>query len=401
MPAQGSSRTPTTSRSIGPATSTSPMARTTGSRCSPPVGIPAPVRHARVRRGRTDIANAVAVDAAGNVYVADRGNARVMMFNSAGSFVKGWGWGVDSAADAFQTCTAASLCEIGTSVDSRTESRRVLHVPQAIAVDAGGDVYVSEPPAASRSSGTDPAADRQLLHRLGRARHPARPVRPAVRPGARLDGVQHLRRRARELPRPEVHHDRQLPPDDRLARLRPRAAERGRGRGGGPGGNVWVAESTNRRISKFTPGGAFLGSYTGYKPGNGAFSPSAIIFGPAGRPLRARLCLRPDFPASTGFGSPPPRPELGKLVRLDVVKGKVFVKVPAGSARASGSAAQGRRIRPADRGADGSRPLDPRHHSRHGEAHARRATRRARPSRASSPPASSRCSSRASAARRA
>ena len=37
---------------------------------------------------------------------------------------------------------------------------------------------------------------------------------------------------------------------------------------------------------------------------------------------------------------PPPRPELGKLVRLDVVKGKVFVKLPAGSARTSGSAAQ-------------------------------------------------------------
>src|SRR5687767_13909163 len=36
--------------------------------------------------------NAVAVDSAGNAYVADRSNHRVMQFDSAGAFVRGWGW---------------------------------------------------------------------------------------------------------------------------------------------------------------------------------------------------------------------------------------------------------------------------------------------------------------------
>ena len=106
-----------------------------------------------------------------------------------------------------------------------------------------------------------------------------------------------------------------------------------------PEGNVWVAESTNRRISKFTPDGAFLASYTGYQPGNGAFSPSAIIFGPQGDLYVLDFASVPIFQIYR-LREPPPRPELGKLVRLDVVKGKVFVKLPAGSARASGSAAQ-------------------------------------------------------------
>ena len=106
--------------------------------------------------GEMNTANGVAVDSAGNVYVADRGNSRVMQFNSAGSFVKGWGWGVDSAADAFQTCTAASLCEIGTSVNSGTKLGG-LFIPQAIAVDAGGDVYVSEFAGDERVQRYDPA----------------------------------------------------------------------------------------------------------------------------------------------------------------------------------------------------------------------------------------------------
>ena len=151
--------------------------------------------------GELSYANGVAVDSAGNVYVADRGNARVMQFNSSGGFVRGWGWGVDSAADAFQTCTAASLCEIGTAVDSRVKAGGFA-TPQAIAVDASGDVYVSDFAIGQQVQRYRPAPDRQLHHRLRRAGLRTRPIRPAGRLGARLDGVQHLRRRPRQLPRP-------------------------------------------------------------------------------------------------------------------------------------------------------------------------------------------------------
>ena len=49
------------------------------------------------------------MDATGNVFVADRNNHRVMQFDAAGTFVQGWGWGVDTPADAFEVCTAGSI----------------------------------------------------------------------------------------------------------------------------------------------------------------------------------------------------------------------------------------------------------------------------------------------------
>ena len=64
---------------------------------------------------------------------------------------------------------------------------------------------------------------------------------------------------------------------------------------------------------------------------------------------------------------PPERPTIGRTVTVDVVKGEVFVRLPAGSVGA-GRARQGGGLRAADRGAIDPGPLDPRHAQGHGAA---------------------------------
>ncbi len=60
----------------------------------------------------------VAVDAAGNVYVADTGNNRIQMFDSQGRFLAKW----------------------GTTGSSLGQFRR----PSGVAVDADGNIYVAD-----------------------------------------------------------------------------------------------------------------------------------------------------------------------------------------------------------------------------------------------------------------
>ena len=83
-------------------------------------------------------------DVTHDVYVADTGNARVDEFESNGTFIRAWGWGVaDGITDALQTCTLTCFAGIpGSGAGQFT-------TPTFIAVDnsAGtsqGDVYVAD-----------------------------------------------------------------------------------------------------------------------------------------------------------------------------------------------------------------------------------------------------------------
>jgi NHL repeat-containing protein len=49
----------------------------------------------------------------GRLYVADKGNNRVEVFEEDGDFLFAFGWGVDTGAAALQTCTTASGCQAG------------------------------------------------------------------------------------------------------------------------------------------------------------------------------------------------------------------------------------------------------------------------------------------------
>lgn len=80
--------------------------------------------------------------ASGDVYVFDRGNARVQQFTADGGFVRAWGWGVDDGSDQFQICTSA--CEAGIEGGNGGQFPGG-NAAGSVAIDAGGNVYVSDP----------------------------------------------------------------------------------------------------------------------------------------------------------------------------------------------------------------------------------------------------------------
>jgi hypothetical protein len=75
------------------------------------------------------------------LYVADRGNARVEEFDPWGVFIRAWGWGVRDGSPEPQVCTAATGCQEGIAGNGAGQFNGM----SAIAVDpASGAVYVSE-----------------------------------------------------------------------------------------------------------------------------------------------------------------------------------------------------------------------------------------------------------------
>src|ERR1700722_1438354 len=95
----------------------------------------------------------VAVDnssgpAAGDIYVADTGNARVDQFDSSGHFLRAWGWGVADGKEEFEICT--TVCQKGIVPTEPAHSQPgQFDTPAYIAVDRSsgpsiGDVYVAD-----------------------------------------------------------------------------------------------------------------------------------------------------------------------------------------------------------------------------------------------------------------
>jgi hypothetical protein len=78
------------------------------------------------------------------VYVADRNNNRVDVFEANGNFLEAFGWGVDTGAAELQTCTTASGCQAGIAGSGAGQ----FSSPTRIAVDnvsgsaSRHDVYV-------------------------------------------------------------------------------------------------------------------------------------------------------------------------------------------------------------------------------------------------------------------
>jgi prepilin-type N-terminal cleavage/methylation domain-containing protein len=84
--------------------------------------------------------SAIGVDTSGNVYVADTGQYRVEKFNSSGTFLTMWGWGVQDGASALETCTSG--CQAGITGTGNGEMGG--YGPQALAVDPTGNVWVDD-----------------------------------------------------------------------------------------------------------------------------------------------------------------------------------------------------------------------------------------------------------------
>ncbi|MEM7115242.1 MAG: 6-bladed beta-propeller [Chloroflexota bacterium] len=79
----------------------------------------------------------IAVDASGNVYVADTGKNRIQKFDYEGNFVSMWGSGVNGGSGA-EVCT--NLCSNGSSGTGEGEFNN----PVGLATDSSGNVYVAD-----------------------------------------------------------------------------------------------------------------------------------------------------------------------------------------------------------------------------------------------------------------
>jgi len=83
----------------------------------------------------------VAIDSTGNVYVGDASiNHRVQKFDSSGTFLRMWGWGVDDGSNEFQICTSG--CQAG--ISGSGDGQFFLFGPQGVAVDSADNVYVAD-----------------------------------------------------------------------------------------------------------------------------------------------------------------------------------------------------------------------------------------------------------------
>jgi NHL repeat len=85
--------------------------------------------------------NSVAINAAGDLIVADGANNRIVEFSADGSFIRAFGFDViPGGSTGFEICTAATACKAGTSGGGAGQ----LTLPSGIAVDAAGNISVAD-----------------------------------------------------------------------------------------------------------------------------------------------------------------------------------------------------------------------------------------------------------------
>ncbi len=80
----------------------------------------------------------IAVDGADAVYVADTAYHRIQKFDSSGTFLRMWGWGVQDGSWEFQHC--ASGCQAGISGDDVGQ----LNNPHSLAASGFGSIFVTD-----------------------------------------------------------------------------------------------------------------------------------------------------------------------------------------------------------------------------------------------------------------
>ncbi len=92
--------------------------------------------------GELNYPSGVAIDAAGDLYIADSANNRIQKFDSAGALLRAWGNDVvaGNPETGFEICTAAASCRAGATGGLGGE----LNYPWGAATNAAGDLYVAD-----------------------------------------------------------------------------------------------------------------------------------------------------------------------------------------------------------------------------------------------------------------
>lgn len=81
--------------------------------------------------------------ATGDVFATDPVNRRTLQYDSAGAFVRAWGYGVDTGAAQFQVCTMTSTCQVGNAA-GLANGQVANNNPIGVAVDSQGVVYLTD-----------------------------------------------------------------------------------------------------------------------------------------------------------------------------------------------------------------------------------------------------------------
>jgi YD repeat-containing protein len=163
----------------------------------------------------------LAIDGAGNVWVADHTNNRLVEFTASGTFLQAVGWGVSNGESKLQVCT--SSCRAGLAGAGSGE----LSSPDGLLI-SGEDVYVAD---AGNNRIQELGLKGEFVRSFGSSgTEPGKLKNPFA---LALDTF----------------------------------------------GNVWVADRGNSRVSEFTEAGTYIGSFGTLGTGAGQFKePSGIAF---------------------------------------------------------------------------------------------------------------------------
>ncbi|HEY7629579.1 MAG TPA: hypothetical protein VH817_02700 [Thermoleophilaceae bacterium] len=116
------------------------------------------------------------VDPLGNLYVADRSNARVDAFTSSGGFINAFGWGVADGNAAFQICT--TTCQQGLTGSGEGQ----FSATGGVGFDCRGNLYVADQGTSTVQKFGEPGTAALPCH-------PSTPPPPSPSPPAAKDTV--------------------------------------------------------------------------------------------------------------------------------------------------------------------------------------------------------------------
>jgi streptogramin lyase len=267
----------------------------------------------------------LAVDPAGRVYVADRGNNRIQRFSATGTFEVMWGWAVDTGSPALQTCTSG--CQIGTPGTGDGQ----FNGPEGLDFEVTGHLWVADGFNRRVQKFTSNGTFVSKFGSFGSGDGQFNNIYDVATDDLGNIYTADANARVQRFSTAGVF----------VTKWGSSGAADGQfGFGGGTGlaaeptGAVFVADYNNRRVQVFNATGGLLEKFSGPGATN---LPADVALDGAGNAFVVNRFPHnvQKFSASAAAPAPLPAPVLGRTVNVQVVKGTLLVALPAGKARAS------------------------------------------------------------------